>query len=117
MSHIPLRTTLHPETKKQTPFRAKSKVLNASGSTYASDVYSFGIVAWEVLSRELPWERMPRPQDVIIRVLNGLRPEIPAGAPADMASMVRSCWAGKAEDRPTFSSIMERIGSNGWIER
>ncbi len=91
-------------------------MLNASGSTYASDVYSYGIVAWEVLSRELPWESVPRPQDVIVRVLNELRPEIPADAPVDMVNMIRACWAGKPEARPTFSTILGRIDSNGWSE-
>ena len=93
-----------------------TKVLNSSGSTYASDVYSFGIVAWEVLSRELPWEKLPRPQDVIIRVLTKQRPEIPVDAPTDMDNMIRACWAENPETRPTFSTIMERIDSNGWSE-
>ncbi|CAM9606844.1 unnamed protein product, partial [Hapterophycus canaliculatus] len=50
------------------------EVLDATRSTYASDVYSFGIVAWEVLSRELPWANVTHPRDVYIRVvLKGLR--------------------------------------------
>ena len=35
----------------------------------ASDVYSFGIVAWEVLSRELPWGSVSHPQEVYIPVV------------------------------------------------
>ncbi|CAM9173780.1 unnamed protein product [Ectocarpus sp. 6 AP-2014] len=93
------------------------EVLDASGSTYASDVYSFGIVAWEVLSRELPWASVVHPREVYIRVvLNELRPEIPADAAADIATMMRACWAGDPEARPTSSAIMERIESNGWSD-
>ncbi|CAN0355939.1 unnamed protein product, partial [Scytosiphon promiscuus] len=94
-----------------------SKVLRATGCTYASDVYSFGIVAWGVLSREVPWANLPRPDDVFIHVvLNGLRPELPADAPEDLADMAKTCWAGNPEARPAFNSIMQGLKSNGWSE-
>lgn len=60
---------------------------------------------------------MVHPREVYIRVvLNELRPNIPVDAPLDMASMVKACWAGEPEARPTFSAIMERIKSKGWTE-
>lgn len=92
-------------------------MLGASGNTYASDVYSFGIVAWEVLSRELPWASVTHAKDVHIRVvLNDLRPDIPAEAPADLADMMRACWAAEPKARPAFSSILKDMKSNGWNE-
>ena len=92
-------------------------MLNSSGSTYASDVYSFGIVAWEVLSRELPWASVAHPREVYIRVvLNEIRPDIPVDAPADLANVIRACWAAEAKARPTFSTIMQRVESNGWSD-
>lgn len=87
-------------------------MLSATGSTYASDVYSFGIVTWEVLSRELPWADVTHPREVYIRVvLNELRPEIPAEAPAGLADIMRACWAGDPEARPTFSAVMKGLKS------
>ncbi|CAN0113058.1 unnamed protein product, partial [Scytosiphon promiscuus] len=92
-------------------------VLSAAGSTYASDVYSFGIVSWEVLSRELPWASTSHPNEIYIRVvLNKLRPDIPVDAPTDIANMISACWAGEPKVRPTFSVIIERIRSHGWGE-
>ena len=87
-------------------------MLDTSGSTYASDVYSFGVVAWEVLSTDLPWASAPGPRQVLTHVLNGFRPDIPADAPADLAGLVRACWAGEPEARPSFRAIMEVIKSN-----
>ncbi|CAM9481119.1 unnamed protein product, partial [Laminaria digitata] len=80
-----------------------------------SDVYSFGIVVWEVLSRELPWATVMNPRDIYIRVvLNELRPTIPDDAPTDIADVARACWAGEAGDRPTFSAIVEAMKSSRW---
>ncbi|CAN0145467.1 unnamed protein product, partial [Laminaria digitata] len=82
------------------------EVLDANESTYASDVYSFGIVVWEALSRELPWATLIRPKDIFIRVVEELRPVIPDChdcAPDKSADLAMACWAGKRGDRPTIS--------------
>ncbi|CAM9271504.1 unnamed protein product, partial [Laminaria digitata] len=87
-------------------------VLYAKGSSYASDVYSFGIVAWEVLSTDAPWEDEALPLDVYRRVVfKGDRPAIPADAPADIADLLRACWAGPPAERPTFNEMMTRLRS------
>lgn len=69
-----------------------------------------------MLSRELPWASLTHAEVYIRVVLNGLRPNIPAHAPNDMVRMMRACWAGDPDTRPTFSTIMEGIQSNGWSE-
>lgn len=91
------------------------QVLTGNERTYASDIYSFGIVAWEVLSRELPWANVKHANDIFIRVvLNNLRPDIPADAPADLGDMVKACWASDQKARPTFGSVLNGIKANGW---
>lgn len=87
-------------------------MLEAEGSTYQSDVFSFGIVAWEVISTELPWANKIRPRDVICAVLKGLRPVFPFGAPVDIADMAKACWAEEPAARPKFSTIMEGMKYN-----
>lgn len=83
------------------------KVLDMKGSSFASDVYSFGVVAWEVLSMQVPWAEEVSSLDIYKRVVfKGERPEMPADAPADIAGIVRSCWAGAPEERPTASEVL-----------
>lgn len=83
-------------------------MLSAKGRSFASDVYSFGIVAWEVLSMEIPWADEALPFDIYTRVVfKGDRPEIPGDAPDDIASVLRACWAGPPQERPTSGEIWE----------
>lgn len=87
-------------------------MLNSKGSSYASDVYSFGIVAWEVLSMEVPWADEALPFDIFRRVVfRGERPTVPVDAPADLADIVRQCWAGPPKKRPTSHEIMQKLWS------
>ncbi|CAM9578480.1 unnamed protein product [Laminaria digitata] len=87
---------------------AAPEVLESKGTSFASDVYSFGIVMWEVLSRKLPWADEACPRDIYARVVfKGDRPEIPGGSPAEMARVMSACWAGVENVRPTFSDIMK----------
>ncbi|CAN0533692.1 unnamed protein product, partial [Ectocarpus sp. 8 AP-2014] len=50
------------------------------------------------------------PRDIYIRVVfKGDRPPIPVGTPSDIKEIVRDCWAGLPEDRPTSSEILKRL--------
>ncbi|CAM9565340.1 unnamed protein product [Ectocarpus sp. 6 AP-2014] len=84
------------------------EVLDSKGSTYASDVYSFGVVVWEVITTKSPWADKT-PLEIMCAVLGGRRPEFAADTPTVMADVARRCWAGKADERPTFRAIMEEL--------
>ena len=85
-----------------------TKVLDFQGTSYASDVYSFGIVVWEVFSRKLPWEDEACRRDIFIRVVfKEDRPEIPADCSADMTRVMNACWERVSHDRPSFREIMK----------
>lgn len=87
-------------------------MLDVKGSSYASDVYSIGIVAWEVLSMQVLWQEEAAPVDIYKRVVfKGERPAIPADAPADIVAIVRACWAGAPGERPTASEVMGQRSS------
>ncbi|CAN0121978.1 unnamed protein product, partial [Laminaria digitata] len=89
-----------------------AKVLETKGNSYASDVYSFGIVTWEVLTRELPWADQPFARDIFVRVaMKGERPIIPTNCPSGMAQVIRACWAESPADRPTFHDLVNVVKS------
>lgn len=90
------------------------KVLETEGNSYASDVYSFGIVTWEIITRQLPWADQPLARDIFLRVvMKGERPVIPADSPSDIAQVIRACWAELPADRPAFQELVAGMKSVG----
>ena len=92
------------------------QVLESEGSSYESDVYSFGIVVWEVISRELPWAKKTRPRDILTAVWRGDRPSFPIDAPADIVDIAKACWCAEPKERTTFSAILEDMKAEEWSD-
>ena len=95
---------------------AHTQVLESEGSSYESDVYGFGIVVWEVLSRQLPWSNKTRPRDILTAVLMGVRPSFSVDAPADIADIAMACWCAEPKERTTFSAILEGMKAEEWSD-
>ncbi|CAM9264859.1 unnamed protein product, partial [Laminaria digitata] len=86
----------------------REQVFNRKGNSYASDVYSFGVVVWEVLTIEIPWAKAS-PIDIYTGMFRVFRPEIPADAPVNIASIVQACWGAEPGDRPSSSEMREML--------
>eukprot|EP00164_Ancoracysta_twista_P006798 GFYU01009536.1.p1 GENE.GFYU01009536.1~~GFYU01009536.1.p1 ORF type:complete len:1251 (-),score=260.36 GFYU01009536.1:274-4026(-) len=70
------------------------------------DVYSFGIVMWEMMTRAEPYPDYQYARDVEKAVLRGERPEIPVGAPKPYVSLMQACWDQEPSKRPSFDYIV-----------
>jgi len=62
-------------------------------------VYGMGIVLFEALTREAPYQGIPTIR-VLSGVVRGLRPELPAYTPPALANLIRACWAHNPNERP-----------------
>ena len=70
------------------------------------DVYSFGIVAWEMFTRSRAYERTYMSSEQIAAAVAGdqaLRPKVPPHWPQALAELVTSCWHPDPMQRPTLA--------------
>ncbi|KAL8128724.1 hypothetical protein V2J09_017879 [Rumex salicifolius] len=75
------------------------------------DVYSFGIVMWEVLTGDEPYADMHCASIIGGIVNNSLRPQIPAWCDPEWKALMESCWASDPSERPSFSEISHKLRS------
>eukprot|EP00056_Hartaetosiga_gracilis_P004239 m.72841 g.72841 ORF g.72841 m.72841 type:complete len:1162 (-) comp11758_c2_seq4:142-3627(-) len=75
----------------------------------SADVYSFGIVMWEIYTRQLPFEHLNSPWAVREAVINGERPSIPKDLCTNIKSLMERCWAEDATQRPSFNDIVAEL--------
>ncbi|XP_069053342.1 ephrin type-A receptor 6 [Lepisosteus oculatus] len=72
----------------------------------ASDVWSYGIVMWEVMSYgERPYWEMSN-QDVILSIEEGYRLPAPMGCPVTLHQLMLHCWQKERSHRPKFTDIV-----------
>ncbi|KAI5414921.1 uncharacterized protein LOC127138531 [Lathyrus oleraceus] len=73
------------------------------------DVYSFGIVMWELLTGDEPYADMHCASIIGGIVNNSLRPQIPTWCDPEWKSLMESSWASDPVDRPSFSEISKKL--------
>ena len=69
---------------------ASSELLRGDSCSFASDVYSFGIVMFEIFSREDPYEDLNYDTAMLVQNILGrkLRPTAPANMPSELAVLM-----------------------------
>ncbi|ESQ42642.1 hypothetical protein EUTSA_v10012514mg [Eutrema salsugineum] len=73
------------------------------------DVYSFGIVMWELLTGEEPYADMHCASIIGGIVNNTLRPKIPQWCDPEWKGLMESCWASEPTERPSFAEISQKL--------
>lgn len=76
--------------------------------TQRADVYAYGILMWQLVTRKLPYENLSPPQ-VVIKVARGNSLQLPEGTHEEYVSVYLQCIDREPGDRPTFEELTTSI--------
>ncbi len=77
--------------------------------TAASDIYSFGMVLWELVTRILPYAKAPNQMVAARWIEKGKKEDIPGDCPPKLKAIIESCWDLTPAKRPTAIQVAERL--------
>jgi len=110
LSKIKHRTLVSGGVRGTLPWMAP-ELLNGSSSMVSEkvDVFSFGIVMWELLTGEEPYANMHYGAIIGGIVNNTLRPPVPSWCDPAWRSLMEQCWSADPAARPSFTEIAGRL--------
>ncbi|ETV99099.1 TKL protein kinase, variant 1 [Aphanomyces invadans] len=88
------------------------EVLAAEKYTEKADVFSFGVVCWETVTRACPYDGLSQIQAALGVLNHNLRPTIPPTCPPFLKKLMTVCWGPVPEKRPTFAQIIDMLNSS-----
>jgi serine/threonine protein kinase len=92
-------------TRCGTPCWTAPEIIRGEAYSEKADVYSFGIVMWEVVTRKQPFGSLNF-MGVSLDVLEGKRPHMPADCPRALAKLITKCWHDKPTKRPSMADVV-----------
>mmetsp|Transcript_4610 Transcript_4610/g.5004 ORF Transcript_4610/g.5004 Transcript_4610/m.5004 type:complete len:542 (+) Transcript_4610:95-1720(+) len=95
---------------KGTPLWMAPEVMLGKPTDERRDVYSFGIILWEFITGEEPFQQFSDWHTFKTAVaVNHVRPEIPAGTLPCLKYLIECCWQPSFTDRPSFAEVIFRL--------
>ncbi|CAL8326030.1 unnamed protein product [Lota lota] len=87
------------------------EVLHYSKYSSKSDVWSYGVVMWEVFSEgQIPFQHQSN-QEVVENISRGVRLYRPHRATAQIYNTMYQCWHETPQGRPSFSELLEQLNN------
>src|SRR3989440_6882221 len=81
------------------------EVLRGKEYTQASDIYGFGIIAYEICTGMPPYYDMAHEELLAIRICQGLRPKFNYKIPQLIFDMIKQCWDADPLKRPKAEEL------------
>ncbi|XP_057421455.1 uncharacterized protein LOC130715380 isoform X2 [Lotus japonicus] len=112
LSKVKCQTLISGGVRGTLPWMAP-ELLNGSSSLVSEkvDVFSFGIVLWELLTGEEPYADLHYGAIIGGIVSNTLRPLVPESCDSEWRSLMERCWSSEPSERPGFPEIVNELRS------
>ncbi|KAI9737760.1 MAG: hypothetical protein M1834_009128 [Cirrosporium novae-zelandiae] len=105
------RTTgLHESTVVGTPYWMAPEVIELSGATTASDIWSLGCTVIELLDGKPPYHKL-QPMPALFRIVNDDHPPLPEGASPAVRDFLMQCF----QKDPNLRVSARRLLKHPWI--
>ncbi|KAH0744855.1 hypothetical protein KY290_032848 [Solanum tuberosum] len=101
MTDAPMRDTA----AAGTPEWMAPELIRNESYTEKCDIFSLGVIMWELCTLERPWHGVPPERVVYIVANEGSRLEIPEGP---LGQLIADCWA-EPNERPSCGEILTRL--------
>ncbi|XP_026086768.1 mitogen-activated protein kinase kinase kinase 10 [Carassius auratus] len=85
------------------------EVIKLSLFSKSSDVWSFGVLLWELLTGEVPYREIDALAVAYGVAMNKLTLPVPSTCPEAFAQLLEECWCPNPHGRPSFGSILKRL--------
>uniref|UniRef100_A0A0E0HLR8 Protein kinase domain-containing protein n=1 Tax=Oryza nivara TaxID=4536 RepID=A0A0E0HLR8_ORYNI len=110
LSKVKCQTLISGGVRGTLPWMAP-ELLNGSSSLVSEkvDVFSFGIVMWELLTGEEPYAELHYGAIIGGIVNNTLRPPVPESCDPRWRSLMEQCWSSEPSERPSFTEVGKRL--------
>ena len=97
------------------------EVMRCEAPRRSADVYSFGVMLWELCALDTPY-RSVRNKRLLVHLVGdeGMRPPIPASCEDLWCGLMVRCWMGVPSERPSFQAVvaelreMRKVDMTGW---
>ena len=81
------------------------EIFKGSAFSKESDVYSLGIIMWELTTGCKPFSNVEHDFRLVYKILDGERPEVTEDTPECYANLMKSCWDSDPKKRPSITEI------------
>lgn len=91
------------------------ELFRRDGYKESADVYSYGMLLFELITHELPFADVSPLQAAFAVSVEGARPPLPRDTPQCILTLTERCWASEPERRPSFGEIATLVTEKAWL--